>query len=321
MRALLITLTSVFYAAAAIVAAAALMIPAAPPPSASPVDTPLTEESLGRLARERETDRKLVADLKDTITGLQSERTEDRESEALEELAREREADRKLVADLQDNITELQSELAGDRKSEALEELTREQAASRKLIADMKDTITALQEETREGTSAVTPAARSREAPRPGTTARSTWDIPGDAGYADGSSRGEAAGRVIALIGGGLFESGQVALNDDLNTAVEKIVPIIALNPEHRISVEGHTDNRPVGKSMTEKYDDNGALSLLRAGIVARLIEEQGVPAERIVVVGYGATRPLAPNTTVEGRAENRRVEVRLIPPAGERSE
>ncbi len=67
-----------------------------------------------------------------------------------------------------------------------------------------------------------------------------------------------------------------------------------------------------------DKYDDNRTLSLSRAKLIAGLIEEQGVSTGQITVIGYGATRPLASNITGEGRAENRRVEIRLIPPAEE---
>lgn len=313
MRTVLITLSSVIYAAAAFIAAAALMIPSAPPvaaflPSAPPAALP---------AAPLPSSPPVVAPLPSAPPAANPFL-----EESLGQLAREREADRKLVADLTNTIAELQSELAVDREGEALEELTREQAANRKLIADLKENLADFQKETRESTTAAdTPAGPSREARLLETPVRRNGDIPDSADLSGEFSQGETPGQLIALIGGGLFDSGQVDLSADLKAAVERILPIIALNPELHIAVEGHTDNKPIGKSLTGKYDNNRTLSLSRARIIARLIEEQGVPAERIVVIGYGSAKPLASNDTAEGRAENRRVEVRLMPPAREWSE
>jgi outer membrane protein OmpA-like peptidoglycan-associated protein len=68
--------------------------------------------------------------------------------------------------------------------------------------------------------------------------------------------------------------------------------------------IQGHTDN--VGTAAA-----NLTLSEARANAVkAALTSEYGVSAEQISAKGYGATKPVAPNTTVEGRANNRRVEL-----------
>ena len=55
-------------------------------------------------------------------------------------------------------------------------------------------------------------------------------------------------------------------------------------------------------------------LSLLRARAIANILVRHGISLDRLSVVGYGDTRPIAPNNTEEGRAKNRRVEVKLIP-------
>ena len=55
-------------------------------------------------------------------------------------------------------------------------------------------------------------------------------------------------------------------------------------------------------------------LSLLRAKSVASLLVKNGISIERISVTGYGDTRPIASNETAEGRAKNRRVEIKLVP-------
>jgi OOP family OmpA-OmpF porin len=71
-----------------------------------------------------------------------------------------------------------------------------------------------------------------------------------------------------------------------------------------KLVIEGHTDN--VGAAAA-----NQALSEKRAAAVRRaLVETYGVAADRLTTKGFGATKPVAPNTTVEGRQNNRRVEL-----------
>ena len=77
-------------------------------------------------------------------------------------------------------------------------------------------------------------------------------------------------------------------------------------HPDLKIRIEGHTDS-------TGGDDVNGPLSARRAGAVRVWLIEHGVPAERMTTEGLGATRPVAPNDTPEGRARNRRTEVHLL--------
>lgn len=77
--------------------------------------------------------------------------------------------------------------------------------------------------------------------------------------------------------------------------------------PGHNVTVEGHTDN--VGK---DKY--NQALSERRAAAVKKYLVENGATGgDRIKPVGYGKTRPVADNSTAEGRFKNRRVEIPIL--------
>lgn len=90
---------------------------------------------------------------------------------------------------------------------------------------------------------------------------------------------------------------------------LEEFVKLAVNNHEATIVVEGHTDN--IGPA-----DMNLRLSKERATAVADYLVGQGVKRDRIIVIGYGQERPLAPhsNDTPEGRRENRRVEMVLIP-------
>ena len=100
-----------------------------------------------------------------------------------------------------------------------------------------------------------------------------------------------------------LFETGKANLTPDLKTSLAKIAGILLVFKNSNVVVEGHTDN--VG---TEQY--NQRLSENRAENVMRFLIEQGVSPTRLTAVGYAFHRPIAPNTTREGRAKNRRVDL-----------
>jgi chemotaxis protein MotB len=82
------------------------------------------------------------------------------------------------------------------------------------------------------------------------------------------------------------------------------------------LHIDGHTDNVPVENPRTkELFIDNLGLSLARAAAVARAFVDSGIEPKRLVVRGFGDSRPVADNKTADGRARNRRVEIRLAPP------
>ena len=123
--------------------------------------------------------------------------------------------------------------------------------------------------------------------------------------------------RVLAVLGSGTFGSGQIGINEmneNLTNIVKQLVQDISRSPDHHVVIEGHTDNIPIKSSSGTWYGDNMDLSYLRAKAVADLLVSNGISLERISVIGYGHTRPIASNETAEGRAKNRRVEVKLIP-------
>jgi len=123
--------------------------------------------------------------------------------------------------------------------------------------------------------------------------------------------------QVLAVLGGGTFRTGQVIVSNSLMDSINELVKVISATPDHRVIIEGHTDNIPIKAVPGNQYQDNMDLSFLRAKAIARILIANGISRDRISVVGYGDTRPMASNDTNEGRAKNRRVEVKLIP--GER--
>lgn len=89
------------------------------------------------------------------------------------------------------------------------------------------------------------------------------------------------------------------------NEDVTKLTRVLQDNPPAKIMIEGHTDS--VGK---DAY--NQKLSERRAASLAKQLVDNGIPAERIQYSGKGEKQPIATNTTKEGRAQNRRIEIEL---------
>jgi outer membrane protein OmpA-like peptidoglycan-associated protein len=112
------------------------------------------------------------------------------------------------------------------------------------------------------------------------------------------SSRG-----LVAEIGGVQFAAGTADANAGARESLAKFSGIVASYPELRFNVEGHTDN-------TGSAAMNQELSLKRAITVRDYLIAQGVAASKIDVAGLGLTAPIGDNTTTDGRARNRRVEI-----------
>ena len=119
--------------------------------------------------------------------------------------------------------------------------------------------------------------------------------------------------RTLTIFGGKTFLSGQDIIQDVTYATIENLVKEISSSPDSRILIEGHTDNVPTGKPGSDNMD----LSLRRAKAIANILVLHGISKNRISVTGYGDTRPISSNTTEEGRAKNRRVEVKLMPQEG----
>jgi len=120
--------------------------------------------------------------------------------------------------------------------------------------------------------------------------------------------------RTLAVLGSGSFSSGQVLINDELKALIDSAVLEILGSSGYSVVVEGHTDSIPISQAAGKRYIDNMELSFLRAKAVSAVLIQNGVPSGRISVIGRGDTQPVDTNETVEGRARNRRVEVRLVP-------
>jgi len=116
---------------------------------------------------------------------------------------------------------------------------------------------------------------------------------------------------VIELSNNILFDSGRAELKPEGEAALGEIVGVLNSIADRQFQVAGHTDNIPMRSS---RFASNWELSTNRAVTVARFMIEQGLGPERISAAGYAETQPVASNSTDEGRAQNRRIEIVLVP-------
>ena len=124
---------------------------------------------------------------------------------------------------------------------------------------------------------------------------------------ADLGGRVTEEGIVVDLGGDELqFETGSAALPQRDLPTLDRTADLLKSRPELTARIEGHTDS--LGSAQI-----NQALSQQRAEAVMQALVERGVAASRLTAVGLGAEKPIADNATVQGRSENRRVEIYVI--------
>jgi outer membrane protein OmpA-like peptidoglycan-associated protein/tetratricopeptide (TPR) repeat protein len=102
------------------------------------------------------------------------------------------------------------------------------------------------------------------------------------------------------------FESNKYALKSESQVELDRIVQLLKDNPTLKIQINGHTDN-------SGKASDNITLSENRAKSVTSYLTSKGIDAGRLSFKGWGDTQPVTSNATPEGRAQNRRTELKVI--------
>lgn len=118
-------------------------------------------------------------------------------------------------------------------------------------------------------------------------------------------------GLVISLREAGFFASGSATPKPETLETLEQIATSLGRTP-YDLRVEGHTDNIPIHNA---EFDSNWELSSARATRIARIfLEMKAMPPGRISAAGYAEFHPVASNDTAEGRAENRRVDLVILP-------
>lgn len=108
-----------------------------------------------------------------------------------------------------------------------------------------------------------------------------------------------------------LFDSGSADLKNDARQSLDIIAIELTTNGDSDIKIEGHTDNVPINSSI---YPDNIYLSAARSiSVLNYFKDEHGIEPRRLSQEGFGEYRPIASNDTPEGRAKNRRVEIKVL--------
>jgi outer membrane protein OmpA-like peptidoglycan-associated protein len=117
----------------------------------------------------------------------------------------------------------------------------------------------------------------------------------------------ESRGMVITLSGSVLFATGKYTLLPIARTKLDEVAKALLDQSYKSIVVEGHTDSQGSASK-------NEVLSQQRADTVRAHLVSRGIPADKITAIGLGSSRPVADNSTAEGRANNRRVEIVVQP-------
>ncbi len=113
-------------------------------------------------------------------------------------------------------------------------------------------------------------------------------------------------GLIVKFDSGILFDTDKSDLKDAARTNIANLSTTMKNNPETNITIIGHTD-----ADGSDAY--NYTLSQKRADAVKMFALTQGLPASRLTTVGKGETEPIADNTSVSGKAQNRRVEIVIV--------
>ena len=113
----------------------------------------------------------------------------------------------------------------------------------------------------------------------------------------------------ITVGSGGAFPSGTADLTDEARRILDRIA-LSAMSPMSEITVTGHTDDVPISNAQ---FRDNWDLAAGRAASVVQAIQQTGlINGERLSAVSKGETAPVASNSTMAGREENRRIEIEI---------
>lgn len=136
--------------------------------------------------------------------------------------------------------------------------------------------------------------------------------------FADDIQQGQLSVRTgrrgVKLSSADMFDFARaVELGSRSVQTLDRLAEILRENPSHQMRFQVHTDNVPLRRGA--RWPTNWELSTARAAKLARYLIDQGVAPERLSIGGYGDSRPVADNSTPEGRQQNRRVEVLIKAP------
>jgi chemotaxis protein MotB len=112
-----------------------------------------------------------------------------------------------------------------------------------------------------------------------------------------------------------LFDSGSVEIKPEGLKVLDRVGEILKNVKDKQINVEGYTDNVPIGSKLANKFPTNWELSAARAVNIVRYLEDKvKLDPKLLSASGFAMNRPVASNDSKEGKAQNRRIEIVLLP-------
>lgn len=260
------------------------------------------------------------------------------EAEQLQQLAHGLEIDYQQLLEHRDQLASINSEL-GDKLTKALENtsaqqqdllraradlerlegiLTARSAETGATLSQLRQNVDRLEEENRELKLLVEQERVAREARV--AELKSTYDDL--VGLMDAEiKRGEVTiselqGQLtVNMVDRILFDSGKADIKPGGLEVLRRVGGILKGAADKNIQVEGHTDNVPISPRLKETFPSNWELSTTRATTVLRFLQDSaGIDGSRLSATGFGQYRPQADNDTPEGRSQNRRIQIVLVP-------
>lgn len=260
------------------------------------------------------------------------------EAEQLQQLARGLEVDYQQLLEHRDQLAAINSEL-GDKLAKALENTSAQQqdllraradlerlegilsarsAETGATLSKLRQNVDRLEEENRELKLLVEQERIAREARV--AEIKSTYDDLVGLMEAE-IKRGEVTiselqGQLtVNMVDRILFDSGKADIKPGGLEVLRRVGGILKGAADKNIQVEGHTDNVPISPRLKDIFPSNWELSTARATTVLRFLQDSaGIDGGRLSATGFGQYRPQADNDTAEGRAQNRRIQIVLVP-------
>ncbi len=119
----------------------------------------------------------------------------------------------------------------------------------------------------------------------------------------------------VSMVDRILFPSGEAGISVEGVKVLERVGAVLKNTQKKIIRVEGHTDNIPISTKLMETFPTNWELSAARATNVVRFLQDKvGIDAAHLEAVGLSEFHPVASNKTPEGRSQNRRIDIALLP-------
>jgi chemotaxis protein MotB len=113
-----------------------------------------------------------------------------------------------------------------------------------------------------------------------------------------------------------LFLAGGASVRGEAQKFLDKLAALLQTLPDYQVRVEGHTDNVAITPAARKQWPTNWELSAARAAAIGRYLTSKGLGSARLAIGGYGASRPVAPNETPAGQAQNRRIDMLIHLPS-----